>query len=83
METPVNGIRVGAIHSPNGKIQPVWFDLHRRQHRIVEVTNTWRERRGAELLIFFHVSDGGSLYELTYSCLTTHWSLQQIEALTQ
>lgn len=81
METIANRVRVAAIHHPDGKIQPVWFDLNRRQYRIVEVTNTWRERRGEGLLIFFHVSDGGALYELIYSCLTAHWSLQQIEAL--
>jgi len=78
----VDGIRVGVIHGPGGKIKPVWFDLQRRQHRIEQVTNSWRERRGDVPLIYFHVTDGGALYELVYSPTEAHWRLEQIEILT-
>lgn len=81
MEEVIKGIRVGVIHGPKGQIRPIWFDLHRRQHRIVQVTNSWRERCGEMLLIYFHVTDGGALYELIYCPTSAHWSLQQIEAL--
>ncbi|MEA3363949.1 MAG: hypothetical protein U9Q61_11870 [Thermodesulfobacteriota bacterium] len=81
MREIVDGIRVGVIHGPGGQIKPVWFDLQRRQHRIEQVTNSWRERRGDVPLIYFHVTDGGALYELVYSPTEAHWRLEQIEAL--
>ena len=77
----VEDIRVGVIHGPAGRIQPVWFDLQRKQHRIQQVTNSWRERRGNMTLIHFHVTDGGALYELVFSPAEAHWRLEQIEAL--
>ena len=81
MEPVIEGVRVAVVHGPGGKIRPVWFDLDRRQHRIVQVTNSWRERRGQNELLFFHVSDGGALYELVYSPAEPIWNLQEIESL--
>lgn len=81
MDNVVDGIRVGVIHGPGDKIRPVWFDLNRRQHRVEQVTNHWRERRGAVTLIYFHVTDGGALYELSYNPDSGQWCLEQIEAL--
>lgn len=81
MEGCIEGIRVGVVHGPGGKIRPVWFDLNRKQHRIEQVTNSWRERRGASTLIYFHVTDGGALYELSYNLTEGQWRLEQIEAL--
>ncbi|MCW8859664.1 MAG: hypothetical protein OQK50_01130 [Deltaproteobacteria bacterium] len=77
----IDGVRVGVIHGPGGKIKPVWFDMNRKQHRILQVTNSWRERHGSTPLIYFHVTDGGSLYELIYSPTEASWRLEQIEAL--
>lgn len=81
MTTVVEDIRVGVIHGPGGSIKPVWFDLHRRQHRVQQVTNVWQEYCGQKPLIYFHVSDGGALYELVYSPLDRSWRLEQFEAL--
>lgn len=82
MSEPVEGIRVAVVHGPGEQIRPVWFDLNRRQHRIVEVTNRWNERRGATTLFYFHVTDGGALYELSYNLTTLCWTLEQIEAFS-
>jgi hypothetical protein len=81
MATVTDDIRVGVIHGPGGRIRPVWFDLQRKQHRIKQVTNSWHERRGAAILIYFHVTDGGALYELVYSPGEVRWQLEEIEAL--
>ncbi|OEU73155.1 MAG: hypothetical protein BA864_13235 [Desulfuromonadales bacterium C00003093] len=81
MQERIEGIRVGAIHGPGGKIRPVWFDLNRRQHRVHQVTNSWRERRGETTLIHFHVTDEGALYELVYNLTEGGWQLERIEAL--
>jgi hypothetical protein len=76
-----DNIRVGVVHGPGGRIQPVWFDLNRRKYRIREITNSWRERSGTVDLLHFHVTDEGALYELIYNLASGCWSLQQLEAL--
>jgi hypothetical protein len=81
MREQVEGIRVGVIHGPGGRIRPVWFDLNRRQHRIRQVTNSWCEQRGETTLLHFHVTDDGALYELVYNQTEGGWRLEQIEAL--
>lgn len=80
MREQVEGIRVGVIHGPGGRIRPVWFDLNRRQHRVLEVTNSWREQSGETTLLHFHVTDEGALYELVYNLTAGDWRLEQIEA---
>ena len=81
MREQIEGIRVGVIHGPGGRIQPVWFDLHRRQHRVQQVTNSWREKCGETILLHFHVTDEGALYELVYNLTEGSWQLELIEAL--
>lgn len=81
MQESREGIRVGAIHGPGGQIKPVWFDLNRRQHRVQEVTNSWREQRGKTTLLHFHVTDQGALYELVYNLTEGSWALELIEVL--
>lgn len=81
MSDVIEDVRVGVIHGPAGKIEPVWFDLNRKQHRIRQVTNRWRERRGNQLLFHFHVTDDGALYELVYYSGDGMWQLELIEAL--
>lgn len=77
----IDDIRVGVIHGPAGRIEPVWFDLNHRQHKIRQVTNCWRERRGSQLLLHFHVTDDGALYELVYHTTDGIWQLELIEVL--
>jgi len=74
-------IRVGVIHGPGNRIVPVWFDLRRRKHSILEITNSWRDRQGETVRIHFHVTDAGALYELVYDLGSMTWSLEEIEAL--
>ena len=81
MTEVIDDIRVGVIHGPAGKIEPVWFDLNRRQHRIRQITNCWRERRGSQLFFHFHVTDDGALYELVYNPTDGGWQLELIESL--
>ncbi len=81
MESCYENIRVGVIHGPGNRLRPVWLDLNRRQHKICQITNSWRERQGAVELIHFHVTDEGALYELIYNLTNSCWALQQVEAL--
>ena len=79
MREQVKGIRVGVVHGPGGRIRPVWFDLHRRQHRVQEVTNSWQEKQGETKLLHFHVTDEGALSELVYNLTEGSWLLEQLE----
>lgn len=81
MREQVAGIRVGVIHGPGGRTTPVWFELNRRQHRVQQVTNSWREKRGETTLLHFHVTDEGALYELVYNLTKGDWQLELIESL--
>lgn len=74
-------LRVGVVHGPGSRITPVWFDLKRRKHTILEITNVWRDRQGDAVRIHFHVTDEGALYELVYNLGDTCWTLEQIEVL--
>ncbi|HEX9777129.1 MAG TPA: hypothetical protein VGA63_03210 [Geopsychrobacteraceae bacterium] len=81
MRDIVENLRVGVVHGPGRRIRPVWFDLNRRKHNILQITNVWRDRCGETRLIHFHVTDEGALYELVYNLTTTSWNLERIEAL--
>ncbi len=81
METLCSDIRVAVIFGPDGRIRPVWFDLNRRRHQVRTVTNSWRDRRGETILVHFHVTDDGALFELTFNAATVTWQLIRIEAL--
>jgi len=82
IEGVIDGIRVGVIHGPSGKIEPVWFDLNHRQHRIRQITNRWREQQGGKISLHFHVTDDGALYELIYNPPEGGWQLELIEILS-
>lgn len=73
-------IRVAAIFGPGTAIRPVWFDWGRRKYTVQEITCTWEERRGTALLLHFGVSDGATLFQLTYNAATQGWSLGAVEA---
>lgn len=81
MREVVEGVRVGVIHGPGGRIRPVWFDLNRRQHRVTEVTNSWCEKCGHASQLHFHVTDEGALYELVYNLDSGCWRVELLEAL--
>lgn len=81
MDTAHEDIRVAVIHGPAGSIRPIWFDLNRKQYRIHQITNRWRERRGRNTLLYFHVTDAGALYELVYDLEAGRWSLRRLEVL--
>lgn len=74
-------LRVAVIFGPDGRIRPVWFDLHRRRHDVRTITNSWRERSGETILWHFHVIDEGALFELIFNLGTATWQLLRIEAL--
>ena len=80
MEQLREPIRLAAIFTPGQRIRPVWFDWHRRQHRVLETTYSWQERVGNTVLLHFSVTDGNTLYDLVYNTRDQTWLLNGIEA---
>jgi hypothetical protein len=74
-------IRVAVVFGPGTKINPVWFDMNRTKHTIREITNSWKEKKGATVFMHFHVTDETALYELIYNMADASWKLEQLEAL--
>jgi len=73
-------VRVAVIFGPGNSIRPVWFDWRRRKYEVREVTYTWQEREGEATLLRFAVSDGASLFELTFNSANRVWSLAAVDA---
>ncbi len=73
-------VRIAAVFTPGQQIKPVWFDWHRRQHKIVQTTSLWKERQGDATLLHFSVTDGEALYELIYNTREQNWMLNGVEA---
>lgn len=81
MQLCSSDIRVAVVFGPGLKIRPIWFDLNRKQHNILQITNSWRDRKGETVFMHFHVTDEGALYELVYNMADASWKLEQIEEL--
>ncbi len=68
-------VRIAVIYEPGKRIKPVWFELNRRQYRIVETTYQWKDKVGETSFLHYAVSDGQSLYELIFNPLDQTWTL--------
>ncbi|MEE8185187.1 MAG: hypothetical protein V3T96_02155 [Thermodesulfobacteriota bacterium] len=71
-----DSIKVMAIFDRG--IRPVKFRWEGRVYPVKEITYTWRTREGSAEVIHFSVTDGASLYELSYNKSTMRWSLEQV-----
>jgi hypothetical protein len=73
-------IRVGVIHGPGARVNPIWFDWRRQKHTIKEVTYHWRNMLGDAPLLHYSVTDGTALYELIYDVSRQIWTLESVDA---
>ena len=75
-------IRIAVVYQAGAKPKPVWFELNRKQHKIIRTTYYWKDRLGdAPLLHFAVVDEEDSLFELVFNSLDQTWMLypQKIE----
>ncbi len=61
----------------DGDVTPVKFKWKGRVYPVKEITYTWKSKDGDASIVHFAVSDGGTLYELTYNQSTMKWSLEE------
>ena len=62
------------------RIKPLSFTWSGRTIEIREVTYTWKTKEGQKYLHHFSVTDGNTLYELTFDSISLLWKIESLEA---
>ena len=62
------------------KIKPVRFNWSGKLFEIKEITYTWKTKEGKKNIHHFSVTDGRTLYELTFDTNSLLWRLENLEA---
>ena len=70
-------VEVDVVFGKRG-IVPRLFIWKRRLHRVKNVTYVWHERKGEELIYYFSVTDGSTLYELSFHTKSLRWMLDRV-----
>ena len=70
-EVPID---VAAVFQ-KGKVLPRSFVLRGQKHQVKEVTYHLAENRGADVLHYYTVSDGATLYQIYLNTKHLHWRL--------
>jgi hypothetical protein len=76
-------ISVIASFGPAYRIRPVRFRWKGRLVEVRDVTYRWQTREGANTLYRFAVTDGGSLFELSFNTASLAWKLEGITDLDE
>jgi hypothetical protein len=61
------------------KIRPLKFKWSGRLFHIREVTYTWLIKIGQKNIYHFSVTDGASLYEISFDTTSLTWKLENID----
>lgn len=62
------------------KIKPVRFKWSGRLREVKDITYTWTTREGQSSIYHFSVTDGNTLYELSFNTTSLLWRLESLEA---
>jgi len=60
---------------PHDKLRPVMFIWRNREYRVQDVTYVWRETLGQAEIYHFTVSDGATVFELSYNAKALDWTI--------
>jgi len=63
---------------PHDKLGPVMFIWRNREYRVQDVTYVWREIQGQAEVYHFTVSDGASVFELSYNAKALDWTISGV-----
>jgi len=72
-------ISVIASFGRSHRIKPVRFNWSGKLFEIKEITYTWKTEEGKNNIYHFSVTDGRSLYELTFDTNSLLWRLENLE----
>jgi len=73
-------VRVLASFS-RGTIKPLRFSWRGITYPVNEVTFSWRDREGREVIHHFAVSDGSNAFQLGYHSEYLTWELEAVDLL--
>ncbi|MFA6349366.1 MAG: hypothetical protein WCY12_00360 [Candidatus Omnitrophota bacterium] len=62
----------------SGKITPCEFIWNNKNYPIKQVTYSWRERIGREIISYFSVDTGTDLYQISFNNTGFSWQLDKI-----
>ena len=64
------------------RLKPLRFSWSNRQVNIKNVTYEWTTSEGTSRLLHFSVTDGNTLYELSFNTNSISWRLEGVETDT-
>jgi hypothetical protein len=73
------GITVLASFGMPYRIKPLSFTWSGRTIKVEEVTYTWKTKEGQRDLHHFSVTDGSTLFELTFDAVSLLWKIESVE----
>ncbi len=79
METIREQVSVIAAFWGNSQLRPLRFSWSSRQIQIKDVTYEWATSKGDSRLLHFSVTDGSTLYELSFNTNSINWVLEGVE----
>lgn len=62
------------------RIKPLKFNWSGRLLEVREITYTWKTREGQNEIYHFSVTDGKTLYELSFDTDSLIWRIENLEA---
>ncbi len=72
-------VSVMASFGAGYRIKPVKFKWTERVIDVLEVTYSWTDMEGSTKLYHFAVTDGCTVYELSFNSLSMLWVLEKVE----
>ena len=61
------------------RIKPLSFTWSGRTIEIKEITYTWKTTEGQKVMHHFSVTDGSTLFELTFDTVSLLWKVESVE----
>jgi hypothetical protein len=61
------------------KIRPVRFKWNGRLFEVKEITYSWQTKEGQTKVYHFSISDGKTLYELSFNAASLLWHIERLE----
>jgi hypothetical protein len=61
------------------RIKPLRFTWSGRTVEVKEVTYTWKTREGQKDLHHFSITDGSTLFELSFDAVSLLWRIESLE----
>ena len=62
------------------KIRPVRFKWNERLFEVKEITYSWQTQEGQTRIYHFSITDGKTLYELSFDTASLVWKVEKVEA---